>query len=946
MRKKWHDGTIAACKQDTTDSKALFSLWKSVVGALEHAKQEHAAALEKLELTEGQRKAAAEARNALAAKLAECVAKAEHEKNALQNRITMLLRSMQHQHKTRTTSLYGKMDAILDTLADLEHARIVHNAEKTELERRIAQQDEQWSRDVDFLRDSVRVLKDRLKTANCENHELCQRLREAEMRCSKAQSELERSDAEVSSHRKSLTVLECALADIESHRDEFRAAVAKAEKQVESLLKSHERLSAVHEDNKRLTESKKALEVRLAAAQTQIVEISSTIIEKHHAMHDAKEELLRLQAETERYQKESEEKEGQLCSLREQQKATLAELRNKNKRLHEARDLVEACEKRHSSVLDAERQQQQAALSTELLKQREADCNSHSEEVKRLKESQRSFLVDLGARNASYLKGIQRKHEAELKQMVCRHEMELERFSRERKLDSERARLEVDESVARARHEERARLDAMVAQVEASWKERVRQMEAGAERSAQEIELVQGTVEKLREVLVLVDACMSSGLRRMSARVGGAVPEGVVGLYSSSVQLVKAPVHAGERQDEDKTAAAGAVERDTSGGMPGEGECRTWAELEERVISALTHLSKGIRQREEEKVDMSEKLCVSLSSFDRLLHNVESEVERARRRAQDWERGRETERESEHGKEVGAGEQGESRCNCVMTCILCRERWREKRARQAQAELERAAAHAQQQAAMRQAASCLLQLAEESAADAHAASEDVLACQGRWMIASALQELNHSRSPKPEAPACLSPRRPTVSEVIRRRDHLTLAAAFGDFTGAASAIRHERSVVAARVARAVPRYRAPVLHRHWQVWLAYVALSCEGKVEDEQQDALKHMWASLQYRAKEMLVRETTRRAEMSAKAVKRILKQHLAQAWAAWVDSIYTCRATRQTVCWMGERMAHHRLARAFGCFAGAVGALHAQRLQRARGKQKPPTHYEGTLI
>lgn len=84
----------------------------------------------------------------------------------------------------------------------------------------------------------------------------------------------------------------------------------------------------------------------------------------------------------------------------------------------------------------------------------------------------------------------------------------------------------------------------------------------------------------------------------------------------------------------------------------------------------------------------------------------------------------------------------------------------------------------------------------------------------------------------------------------------------------------------------------------------------------------------------------------MSATAVKRILKQHLAQAWAAWLDAIYTCRATRQTVFWMGERMARHRLARAFGCFAGAVGALHAQRLQRARGKQKPPTHYEGTLI
>ena len=131
------------------------------------------------------------------------------------------------------------------------------------------------------------------------------------------------------------------------------------------------------------------------------------------------------------------------------------------------------------------------------------------------------------------------------------------------------------------------------------------------------------------------------------------------------------------------------------------------------------------------------------------------------------------------------------------------------------------------------------------------------------------------------------------------------------------------------------------------MWCAHTGMSREGKAEEEQQEALKHMLVNLQYSAKEMLVKETSRRADVSAKAVRRLLKQHLAQAWAAWVDSIYTYRAVRQTVCWMGERMARRGLARTFDRFAAVTGTLHAQRLEAGRSQKKAVSaRYEGVLI
>jgi hypothetical protein len=290
-----------------------------------------------------------------------------------------------------------------------------------------------------------------------------------------------------------------------------------------------------------------------------------------------------------------------------------------------------------------------------------------------------------------------------------------------------------------------------------------------------------------------------------------------------------------------------------------------------------------------------------------------------------------------------------------MTCVLCREQWQRKQAKRAQAEQEREATrareracereqerqraqhYARQQAGLQRGCSQLLLLLQETAADAQAVSEELVASHGRWMLTAAILNLKRARGARPGA----------REEVIRRRERATLATAFDDLVAAAAAARNERTMLTCSLARALPRFRAPALYRHWEAWLVYLDASRESRQENEHEQALKHMWASLHYSAKETLVKETRRfRALVCEPAIKRLLKQHLSRAWAAWVDCIFTCKATRETVGWIGARVAHRRLARAFDCFAAAAGTMRAHRQRAARTRPSAAAVYEGTLI
>ena len=174
----------------------------------------------------------------------------------------------------------------------------------------------------------------------------------------------------------------------------------------------------------------------------------------------------------------------------------------------------------------------------------------------------------------------------------------------------------------------------------------------------------------------------------------------------------------------------------------------------------------------------------------------------------------------------------------------------------------------------------------------------------------------------------------TARQLVARMKHRQLAGAFDCYAGHVEVVISQRE----RVARKLERWQTPGLKKAFDIWLDYVDVSLQEHAQEEQKLAQQRLLEASQQSQTQMLVSigkaefEVERRIALCQRAVKRMLRQHLANAWSALVVAVEEVKRNRFTVRLVIGRMHHQQVSAAFALFCERVAELSRIRAKCAR--------------
>ena len=174
----------------------------------------------------------------------------------------------------------------------------------------------------------------------------------------------------------------------------------------------------------------------------------------------------------------------------------------------------------------------------------------------------------------------------------------------------------------------------------------------------------------------------------------------------------------------------------------------------------------------------------------------------------------------------------------------------------------------------------------------------------------------------------------TARQLVVRMQHRQLAGAFDCYAGHVQGVVSQRK----RVARKLGQWKTPGLKKAFDIWLDYVDVSLQEHAQEAQKLAQQRLLEASQQSRTQMLVSigkaefEVERRVALCQRAVKRMLRQHLAKAWSALVVAVEEVKRNRFTVRRVMGRLQHQQVSAAFELFCERVAELSRIRTKCAR--------------
>jgi len=159
--------------------------------------------------------------------------------------------------------------------------------------------------------------------------------------------------------------------------------------------------------------------------------------------------------------------------------------------------------------------------------------------------------------------------------------------------------------------------------------------------------------------------------------------------------------------------------------------------------------------------------------------------------------------------------------------------------------------------------------------------------------------------------------------------HRRLAGAFDCYAGAVEMLVAQRKTLA----RMVAVWRATGLKKAWEAWTEYLEIMHGERAQELAKQQLEAAARETQQlkdeadRQQAKALEEARRRIETCRRVVQRMVREHLARAWACFTESIWSSKRNHETLRRVLKRTSHRLLAVAFEGYSKAVSTENSRR-------------------